>query len=104
MVATYGEVTERPIGLPEEDDDREEDKREEGPTPSALSLPLSVISPQAGTAIGVRGVCVGPLVQLLSHYCSDLCSDQSLVLQSLALTETCARHRQYQHRAASRGE
>jgi hypothetical protein len=102
MIATYGKVTERPIGLPlveTRGEDREEEGEDEGasfPT-SSLSLSLNVLSPQVGTAIGIRGVGVGPLAQLLSQYCSDLCTDQRLALQADALIETCARHRQYQH-------
>jgi hypothetical protein len=91
MMATYGDVTERPIGLPADED---------SPPQSPLSIQFNVLSPQTGTAIGIRGMGVGPLAELLSQYSNERCSRQLYLLQSQALVESCLRHRQYQYKAS----
>lgn len=90
MMAMYGDLTERPIGLPDDED---------YPPPAPLSIQLNVLSPQSGRAIGIRGMGVGPLSQLISQYCNERCSDSLYLLQSQALVESCLRHRQYQYHA-----
>lgn len=88
MMATYSQLTEKPIGFPEEED----------VIPSqGLRIEFNVISPPSGTSIGIRGVGVTALAQLFSQYCQSLCSNQEYSLQSQALVETCTRHRQYQY-------
>jgi hypothetical protein len=87
MMATYGDLTERPIGLPADED---------YPSQSSLSIQFNVLSSQTGTSIGLRGIGVGPLSQLFSQYSNELCSHQLYLLQSHALIECCLRHRQHQ--------
>lgn len=90
MMATYSQLTELPIGY-------EVDGDADMTSVQGLRIELNIISPSSGTLIGIRGVGVGPLAQIYSQFCQNLCGNAQYVLRSQALIETCTRHRQYQY-------
>ena len=47
--------------------------------------------------LGIRGIGVLPLAQLYTIYCQEYCQNRELLYQSMALIESCLRHRQYQY-------